>query len=149
MASRARRARVVLGVIAVALVGLGVWAWEPVYWWVMTERVYQEMQFEDGTVLRGWYHVWRWSETLHGPRVTWYTATGYNAHESLVAGYGRTSHWASDGAVRFQSHGLETGFLVYTEAPPWLWGVTDQTSPTMPEWMKDDAQWQAALDAQE
>ena len=28
-------------------------------------------------------------------------------------------------------------------------GATDQTEPTMPAWMKDDAKWQAALDAQE
>ena len=26
---------------------------------------------------------------------------------------------------------------------PWLWGVTDQTEPSMPEWMKDDEKWQA------
>ena len=32
---------------------------------------------------------------------------------------------------------------------PWLWGVTDQTAPSMPAWMKDDKQWQATLDAQE
>ena len=31
-----RRARLVLLVVAVAIVGLGVWAWEPVYWWAMT-----------------------------------------------------------------------------------------------------------------
>ena len=24
--------------VALAVVGLGVWAWEPVWWWVMTER---------------------------------------------------------------------------------------------------------------
>ena len=26
-------------VLAIAIVGLGVWAWEPVYWWVTTKRV--------------------------------------------------------------------------------------------------------------
>ena len=33
-------------------------------------------------------------------------------------------------------------------APPWWWDVTDQTEPSMPEWMKDDEQWQATLDAE-
>ena len=34
-----RRARLVLLVLAAAIVGLGVFAWEPVYWWVMTTEV--------------------------------------------------------------------------------------------------------------
>ena len=38
MASRPRRARVALGVIALAVIGLGVWAWEPLYWWVILKR---------------------------------------------------------------------------------------------------------------
>ncbi len=37
-----RRAKLVLLVLAVAIVGLGVWRGEAVYWWVMTERAYWE-----------------------------------------------------------------------------------------------------------
>ena len=64
--------------------------------------------------------------------------------------------WDFDGKVRHQRWYVdedgevllsqEEGRLKFT--PPWLWGVTDQTAPTMPAWMKDDAKWQAALDAQ-
>ncbi len=33
--------------------------------------------------------------------------------------------------------------------PPWLWGVTDQTEPTMPAWMKDDEKWAKAREGQD
>ena len=49
-----------------------------------------------------------------------------------------------DGTAAIQRDGT----VIRCLAPPWRWGVTDQTEPTMPAWMKDDAKWQAALDAQ-
>ena len=52
--------------------------------------------------------------------------------------------WKLDGTVVYQ-RGADGE---KRRAPPWLWGVTDQTEPTMPAWMKDDEKWQAALDAQ-
>ena len=69
----------------------------------------------------------------------------------------RTIQWNLDGSIAWQTtRGTwpfwQLVFLAsheFTTESPWLWGVTDQTEPTMPEWMKDDAQWQAALDAQE
>ena len=61
--------------------------------------------------------------------------------------------WRVDGRVLSQSSIdlLPTGqsvAIIRRSSPPWLWGVTDQSTPSMPGWMKDDAKWQAALDAQ-
>ncbi len=69
------RAKLVLLVLAVAIVGLGVWAWEPVWWWVMTERTYIELP--SGTSHsdlseRGWAQLSRWSNNPHGPFDFWY-----------------------------------------------------------------------------
>ncbi len=55
------------------------------------------------------------------------------------------TYWLPDGTVTAQRD-RELG---ETLEPPWLWGVTDQTEPSAPAWILDDAQWQAALDAQE
>ena len=63
MSTRAtpRRAKLVLLVLAVALVGLGVLASEPLYWWVTTERSY----CEDGG-RRGWLIVDRGDDDILG-----------------------------------------------------------------------------------
>ena len=55
-----------------------------------------------------------------------------------------------DGSVAEQNQAasIDGHPSMHREGPPWLWGVTDQTEPSMPEWMKDDAKWQVALDAQ-
>ena len=37
-------------------------------------------------------------------------------------------------------------FPLRQTSPPWLWGVTDQSEPTMPAWMKDDEKWAKALE---
>ena len=66
----------------------------------------------------------------------------------------RAEMWTPDGSVLVQSryaydeNGVRTGVEVASK-PPWLWKSVPQTAPTMPAWMKDDAQWQAALDAQD
>ena len=64
----------------------------------------------------------------------------------------RVTKWRTSGSVLIQIRLVDdNGESIPKEtnrAPPWLWGVTDQTHPTMPAWMKDDEQWQAALDAQ-
>ena len=64
----------------------------------------------------------------------------------------RQTAWDAEGRVTIQVEWTGKGGSSnqrYISRPPWLWGVTDQTEPTIPAWMKDDAQWQAALDAQE
>ncbi len=55
-----------------------------------------------------------------------------------------------DGTVCNQLRRLSLGHNLELKAtPPWLWNVTDQTTPSIPAWMKDDEQWQRALDAQD
>ncbi len=60
----------------------------------------------------------------------------------------RETVWAYDGTVNCQMDYLTDGDFFKT-SPPWWWNVTDQTAPSMPAWMKDDEQWQRALDAQD
>ncbi len=179
MASRPRRARIVLGVITLAVIGLGVWAWEPLYWWVVRKSVPREslmpvMRWETSRPsgfrwvserasnlrrhpYRGWDTVRRFGtdRTNHGPSVAWYLETGFKAfeqewHDGEAI---RTTYWNPDGSIAWQSTGDTIWIPLMSEDPdrthpPWLWGVTAQTEPSMPEWMKDDAKWQAALDAQ-
>ena len=79
MASRTGRARVALLFVGCALVGLGVWRGEAVWWWVMTERVYAEGS-EDNHEVRGWFSRCRWGEqSPHGPAEHWFLETGYRA----------------------------------------------------------------------
>ncbi len=146
-----RRAKLVLLVLAVALVGLGVWRGEAVYWWVMTTKpVFEDLNDRNHThCKRGFVVRYRWSGDLApGVSCGWYLANGLKAWEDEWTETGqriRRTVWQVDGTVWYQDLGL----VNTRRSPPWLWGVTDQTSPTMPDWMKDDAQWQAALDAQE
>ena len=96
-----------------------------------------------GHEVRGWVSRGRWGEQLYGPTERWFLETGCRATQSDDERH--WTEWSVDGSVRQQiSFGKGRG----KKQPPWLWGVTDQTAPTMPAWMKDDAQWQAALDAQ-
>ncbi len=172
MASRTRRARVVLAVVAVAVIGLGVWAWEPVYWWVTTERVLHEDDGSGGTFrpledwedweddpfwtdqpTRGWAHVHRWSGAGYGPGCIWYLSSGFKAVEGIAArdgAPGQVTYWKPDGSVlqQFIIGGTMQGSH-FNRSPPWWWNVTDQTAPSMPAWMKDDEKWQRALDAQD
>ena len=145
------RAKLVLLVLAVALVGLGVWAWEPVYWWVMTERVWEEGYGGNGDIVRGWFSRSRWrTGDRYGPGRNWYVWTGYKATEWFYETDDITALtcWNPDGTLEFQRRETDERGWAYWK-PPWRWGVTEQTESTMPEWMKDDAKWQAALDAQE
>ena len=169
-----RRAKLVLLVLAVAIVGLGVWAWEPVYWWVMTERVYVEKYVVPGGTVRGWMSVRRGNEDdWFGPNVLYYVDAGFMSEEALFRGLPahegwlsrlqyleavkRVTYWNPDGTVSCQFRPgpgmpalrMEPSANESRAAPPWWWGVTDQTAPSMPGWMKDDEKWQAALDAQE
>ncbi len=135
-------------VLAVALVGLGVWAWKPVWWWAMTEKRYtthSELVYPKGADAwlvhdcRGF--SWRtWSGTS-GAR-QWYVDSGFMCRDWYIDDQ-RITEWDVNGAL------VRQGLVRERTAPPWFWGVTDQTEPSIPAWMKDDAKWQAALDAQE
>ena len=168
MASRTRRARVALGIIALAVIGLGVWRGEALYWWVMTERVYCDRVLGKKH-LRGYRTPSRWEHRfLHGEVVLWDIDTGFLFSKTTHSAgeQPRATYWNPDGTLRWQveeenahtnnfAHlGLDGwGYLddrkIVRTQPPWLWGVTDQTEPTIPAWMKDDTKWQAVLDAQE
>ena len=80
-----RRAKLVLLVLAIAVVGLGVWAWEPVWWWVTTGTVPVDRirrSFSLRHPLRGYDRVKRWDPgVLHGRQVVWYAQTGMMAWE--------------------------------------------------------------------
>ena len=81
----------------------------------------------------------------------WFVETGWIAHveENRDDAPRSESDWNVDGTVHSQVTNDSKGNLVERRSPPWLWGVTDQTEPSIPAWVKDDALWQAALDAQE
>ena len=56
-----RRARLVLVLVVLGVVGVGVFAWKPLYVWVMTKRVWMESTLHDDIQRpRGWKHVKRW-----------------------------------------------------------------------------------------
>ncbi len=144
----------VLLVLAVAVIGLGMWAWldeGPLYWWVMTKRVCRSFKLE-GSEIRGWDSMSRFeigsAQTNLGHLGTglfWYTASGFlfSRREDSANGRIRATFWHEDGTVEKQ---MGTEISGRKTAPPWLWGVTDQTEPTMPEWMKDDEKWAEALE---
>ncbi len=148
-----RRARLVLVLVVLGVVGLGVFAWDPVYWWVMTERIHVETTLGsfghgDGGLVRGWYSPPRGTDNgwavLGRPGRLWYVETGYKA---MVQSRQGVTYWNPDGTVKCQLKAPIDGLS--NDSPPWLWGVTDQTAPSMPAWMKDDEQWQAAIDSQD
>ena len=143
MASRTRRARVALGVLALAVIGLS----------ACTQTIFIEEGPEPAS-LRGWETWGRWGKAAQR-RVVFHARTGFKANESSCESDGvHETWWRVDGRVLSQSSvdvvptGQKVTFFRKT-SPPWRWGVADQTAPSMPEWMKDDAKWQAALYAQE
>ncbi len=141
MASRSRRARVALGVIALAIIGLGVWRGEALYWVVMTKRKLST-NGRDSPPERGWATVTRWSGKVYGRYVIYYVETGFMATDGELNSEGnlvKYTHWNPDGTVVNQDW-LPSGELEmqFKEGPPWWWGVTDQTEPSIPAWRKDD-----------
>ena len=163
MASRTRRARVALGIIALAVIGLGVWRGEAVYWWMTTERAfvsYQKLMGVDknsgdlvSEEIRGFVSTRRGNADAdallgleHGWSIDWYVSSGFMASEELYRDgvLLRETQYRPDGSVSWQFRAgpdanAEVGRLY---SPPWLWGVEDQTRPSIPEWMKVDGQWQ-------
>ena len=136
-----RRARLVLVLVVLPWLALGVFVWEPMYSWVTTKRIYMESGSGEQ---RGWYLVSRWDDKrTPGPFVVWYVESGYKVTEE-TAPFARTI-WNPNGTISTQV--MADGTI--KETPPWLWNSTDQTEPSMPAWMKDDEQWQRALDAQD
>ena len=137
-----------LGVIALAVVVLGVWRGEALWEWATIRQHWSD--WPD----RGWggniaiLHKrsrWTGQPILYSDDViAWYRSTGFKAYERSKEG---TTFWKLDGTLKHQAVWLELGAAVRTH-PAWWWGMTDQTAPSAPAWILDDKQWQAALDAQ-
>ncbi len=104
-----------------------------------------------GVGMRGWRYTSRWSQRDLGGAL-YYLDSGFKAVE--WDGNRRFSAWNPDGTLAAQSQDppMSSGISAPWElkySPPWWWNVTDQTTPSIPAWMKDDEQWQRALDAQD
>lgn len=147
-----RRARVILVIVVVAGGTLAFLAREPLYEWVATERVHFDQTLGDDLNVRGYRFQKRWG---HGGMIRahgWYTSTGFLRGwiEFRKGRLYRQTTWSPDGTVLNQlSWPLDADNITVDKTePPWLWGVTDQAEPSMPAWMKDDAKWRAALEAQ-
>ena len=141
-----RRARLVLVLVGVVVLGVGVVAipaWQPAWEWATTKRKLVESPTPGPEGVRSYHTFGRWSGKYLGVSKIWYLDSGFKYIERLDDG--SCTWWGPDGRIeaQFAPHGS------VVSSPPWLWGVTDQTAPSMPAWMKDDEQWQRALDAQD
>ena len=81
-----------------------------------------------------------------GPSDLWYVKSGFKAIEYPAGRKSCGTEWSPDGTVLLQVYRNAQGRGQVKSNPPWLWGVTDQTEPTIPEWMKDDELWAKALE---
>ena len=123
----------------------------------MTKRVFFEA-FDEGKEhrVRAYCTGRRWGtypsfRAYHGRRVGWYVETRFKWVDGFFRNgeqQGVWTAWNPDGTVKGQSRRSPWEVEV-NESPPWWNGATDQTTPSMPAWMKDDEQWQRALDAQD
>ena len=130
-------------VLALCATTVALW-WQPIVWSVTTRRVYFEFTTESGEVGRGWELKNRWTVDRVGPYKSWYLSTGYVSNEGSLGRGG--SIWHSDGTL-LEQNAVGQDESVVDE--PWLWGEGDQSEPSIPEWMLDDDEWQAALDRQD
>ena len=95
-------------------------------------------QDQKGKAVRDWDKVGRWTEhrTLHGTQRAWFVETGTLAwdceyrNDSIIRG----TEWRKDGTVWRQAHRDVPGLKI---APPWWWGIEDQTEPTAPWWEEE------------
>ena len=75
-----------LVLLALALVAVAVPLAGPVWWWVMTKEIPQNITDEQGRKLIGWQRVKRWGAPVgHGKWVLFYADTGYMASDWLFS----------------------------------------------------------------
>ena len=94
------------------------------------------------------------SQIRHGRTVMWVVETGFLRGDGEYRDDRplRVTTWDYDGRVWMQQIASPDGReasawrVEMRLSPPWLWGVTDQTEPSMPAWMKDDKLWAKALE---
>ncbi len=163
MGQGARRGKVVALLVALALVAVAVPLAEPVWRWVTTKRTassqilpgghlgHGESSLPGGHLTRGYADVNRWGRESRLEETSWYVENGRKAFEQEWSDGEvlRRTDWDIEGKA-FQQYRLfdDSGNEAYQfrHSPPWWWGVTDQTEPSIPEWMKDDAKWAKALE---
>ena len=151
--------------LAVAALLVSLWVNQgPLWRWVVLETHVHHSP-RDGNAIRWVTTRSRWSKGKVGcafrHSVGYYVQTGtkagelrYDGDENLVL----STRWNFDGSIESQHRNMSLGQVsagnyIWSggerqREPPWWNGVTEQTEPSMPEWMKADDQWQAALDAQ-
>ena len=127
MASRTQLAKVVLAILAVAFVGLGVLAREPLWWWVTTKR--EEVEYRlGGHPVRGWRRVHRWTGQQLEAEIH-YVENGFLAGRTHLTGRLHAAGWRFNGSVSMRSY--------RNERPPFE-DVPDQTEPTAPWWKEGE-----------
>lgn len=155
-----RRSRFVLLVIVMSALLLGPFAAGPLWRFVSAKRIYVE-GIAGRAPVRGYSFVKRWAKpptgsdsVRHGRQVSWYVDTGFKRRSGNYRDnelFGVETIWHPNGTLLFQMRpnpGAEDG-IEFREHEPWWDGASDQTVPSMPGWMGDDREWQAALDAQD
>ena len=145
-----RRAKLVLLVLALAIVGLGVWAWEPVWQWATTTEKWRTRGSR-----RYWIRVSRWDGHIaERSLVEWHLSTGFKQREGHEAGW--LTIWRRNGAVDYQVQFLPDdgsrqmqedvdwedpydglGVAQFNWGPVWHFDVTDQASPSDPQWIAE------------
>lgn len=155
-----RRARLTLAALVLAVAGLSVFVGRPLYQWAITQRLLvetrtfsparEEFPLYEDAVSRGFKTVARRApHDQHGIEKVWFVGSGFLASESWFENGDRIRHtqWRVDGSVLHQTGPgpVESGFLRRRVEPPWLWNVTDQRTPSIPAWMRDEERWRAAL----
>ena len=134
-----RVARLLLLVLATAVVVVAIPMLRPVFWWVVTTK--ESFGFVNGSFddTWGWYRKLRWSEARYGYCVLYYTKNGFKARESDMR-HGKiiwATDWLPNGEVSCQIQLSSGGMEEEKLSPPWWRDVEDQTSPSDPQWIAE------------
>ncbi len=140
-----KRSRLVLVVILVAVAVLlgSLWVGEGPLWRLVMLRdsIYEGTR--DGHAVVGHDTIYRFTGELHGDSAAYWAAyyqeNGFKALEEHRDGevMNKTTMWGFDGRVKTQIRFPEGKPVETKDAPPWWWGVQDQTEPTAPWWGKE------------
>ncbi len=126
-------------VLAVALVGLGVWAWKPVQRFLLIRQVpvaEAGQRGPGGRPINLYWLMHRLNGQKSGHRY-YYSDNGFLALEAWFDGVQEhKTTWNMDGSVRSQRWSHEYSKEART-SPPWRWGVIPQTRPTDPQWRRE------------
>lgn len=135
MSTRARRAGLIAAPIVLAAVLLGVFAWESIYWLVMTDRFVTVGLVDKEHPVRGYVRVSRWGDSDRWLKTDfWYEETGTRSSSKVYEESDRpkrVTEWNLDGSVEKQYWTAPEGTR---NSPPWRWGVRDESASSSPWW---------------